>query len=226
MHEERHGPSAEAFHDPVVKEDPSRWGPHEREHATTTSSTTATKSRTTTMSGINAEPPVRRPTVSIGATFLGWVVAAFFTFVFSAIALALMGAEAIDGTVALGTLAWSTLLGYLVASFLAYVIGGYTAGRISLWNGVSHGLGTVAWAVLFAIAGILAGTYLSNVFDLAIRVDLANVTTYAVLAIVLALLAMLAGAALGGRLGERYHAVSPRAIWRGRTVGRRRGRPF
>lgn len=165
---------------------------------------------------VDAEPPVDRPRFSLAATFLGWAVAAFFTIVFSAIALALTGAnEAQDGTLDLSNLAIVSLIGYLVASFLAYLIGGYAAGRISLWNGVWHGLGTVVWAVLFAVGAVLAGLYAADLFDIGARLDLADLTGPGLLAIGLSLLAMLAGAALGGRLGERYHE-------RADTVGRRR----
>lgn len=158
--------------------------------------------------GTTSEPPVERRRFSLGATFLGWAVAAFFTIVFSALALALTGAAA--GTGALetaGDLGWPALIGYLVATFLAFLIGGYAAGRIALWDGVKHGLGTVAWSVLFALLGALAGTALADYFDVTqyVPFDFGNVTTQLVVGTILTLLAQLAGAALGGRMGERYH---------------------
>ncbi|HET6405369.1 MAG TPA: hypothetical protein VFH78_12045 [Candidatus Thermoplasmatota archaeon] len=175
---------------------------------------------------VDAEPPVDRPRFSIGATFLGWSVAAFFTLVFSAIALGVAGGGAAsDGVIDFQSLALASLVGYLIAAFLAYLIGGYAAGRISLWNGVWHGLGTVAWAVLFAVVAVVAGTYLADAANLGVRFDLSGITGYGLLAIGLSLLAMLAGAALGGRLGERYHAARGHARTHGRRVGRHRVRP-
>lgn len=182
--------------------------------------------------GVETEAPVDRPRFSLGATFLGWAVAAFFTVVFSAIALGVLGgAQVQDGTIDVGSFAVTTLIGYLVAAFLAYLIGGYAAGRISLWNGTWHGLGTVAWAVAFAAIAVAATTYFADVFDLgalAPNVDLSGLTGAGILAIALSLLAMLAGAALGGRLGERYHEVGDARAWHGREARghRRRGRPL
>jgi len=178
---------------------------------------------------VDAEAPVDRPTFSVAATFLGWAVAAFFTVIFAAVAITLAGGTDIqDGAIDLGGLAVASLIGYLIASFLAYLVGGYTAGRISLWNGTWHGLGTVVWAVLFAVLGVLAGVYLADTFDFGMRVDVSGGLTGAgILAIGLSLLAMLAGAALGGRLGERYHETTRRASVRERELrGTRRGRPL
>lgn len=157
----------------------------------------------------SAEPPVEHRRFSIGATFLGWAVAAFFTIVFSAIALALTGAAAAgtDVVEAAGDLGWPSLVGYLVATFLAFLIGGYAAGRIALWDGVKHGLGTVAWSVVFALLGALAGTALADYFDVTqyVPFDFGNVTTQVVIGSILTLIVQLLGAALGGRMGERYH---------------------
>lgn len=159
----------------------------------------------------SSEPPVERRRFSLGATFLGWAVAAFFTIVFSAIVLAITGATAAQtGANAPGevqALGWGSLIGYLIATFLAFVIGGYAAGRIALWDGVKHGLLTVAWAVLFGILAAVGGTALADSFNVAqyIPFDFTNMTTELVVGVILTLIVQLAGAALGGRLGERYH---------------------
>ncbi|HUR69106.1 MAG TPA: hypothetical protein VM370_07650 [Candidatus Thermoplasmatota archaeon] len=180
-----------------------------------------------------AEPDGHRR-FSLGATFLGWSVAAFFTVVFLAIAGAVFGTSLVQtGTesVDLGALAIGTLIAYLVCTFAAYVIGGYAAGRIALWDGVKHGLGTVAWAVLFAIVAVVAGSYLganAGLNTANVPTDMSALTGYAIMAIALTLLAMLAGAALGGAWGERYHmrahGMEPRR--RRVTRTRTRGRPF
>ncbi|HVM46020.1 MAG TPA: hypothetical protein VM582_08810, partial [Candidatus Thermoplasmatota archaeon] len=178
---------------------------------------------------VAAEPPVGRRRFSIGATFLGWSVAAFFTIVFSVIVLAALGgAEARDGVMDLENFALGNFIGYLVAAFLAYLIGGYAAGRIALWNGVGHGLGTVAWAVLFAALALLAGAYAADALNVAMPAGVAGfdataLSGVAIGAILLSLLAMLLGAALGGRLGERYHVARGHHGWRRREA---RGRPL
>lgn len=159
------------------------------------------------------------PRFSLGATFLGWSVASFFTLVFVGIAAAILGGivaqdvAAGDDAVTTGevnTYGIGALVGVLIAVFLAYLIGGYAAGRISLWNGAMHGALTVAWAVLLGILAFIAGAtlnaQLANYFTLGIdpaAMDLA--TTGGIVLLVLSLLAALLGGALGGKLGERYH---------------------
>lgn len=182
----------------------------------------------------HAEPPVERRRFSLGATFLGWAVAAFFTLVFSTIGLSLVGGSAFNDD---GQLSFSdangiligSLVAYLIAAFLAYLIGGYAAGRIALWDGVKHGLGTVGWAILFALLAVIAGTYLAdtlNVQNYLAGFDFGDLTGETVLAIVLSLAAMLGGAALGGKLGERYHDRVHGIDRRTHRAGRIRGRPL
>lgn len=212
---ERDAPPSEAFHDAVATEDPARWGPPRD-----------ARPAGAVVAAVDSEPPVGRPRFSLGATFLGWAVAAFFTIVFTAVALALTGtSELRDGTISVADLAITGLIGYLVAAFLANVIGGYAAGRIALWNGVWHGLGTVAWAVLFALVAVLASLYATDALNIGTTLDLSEITTAGLLAIGLSLLAMIAGAALGGRLGERYHERAD-AVGRRREVRGHRGRPL
>lgn len=215
---ERHHPSSQTIHDAVADEDPSRWGLRRRGGASSSTygsspvaSTTAPARRIASSPPV-AEPPARRPVFSIGATFLGWAVAAFFTIVLGAVGAAFLGgAEVLDGSATLGALATAGFIGYLVASFLAYLVGGYAAGRISLWHGVWHGLGTVAWALIFGALGVLAGTFFAGELGIAPRLQLNGLTVAGIAALALSLLAMMAGAALGGRFGERYHEPSQRA---------------
>lgn len=179
------------------------------------------------------EPPVGRRRFSLGATFLGWAVATFFTFIaFTIVAGALGiagGQEAVAGGLESGEIAnVATLagIGALVATFVAFLIGGYAAGRIALWDGVPHGLGIVAWTVLFALVGFAVGTfYGADIVALTgFELDLAGLTGPTIVGLVLTLVAMLAGAALGGRIGERYHervhGLDPRrsSERRGRSV--------
>jgi hypothetical protein len=180
--------------------------------------------------GVRAEAPVERRRFSLGATFLGWSVAAFFTLVFSAIVVALTGGQAfttLDSAAGMAQLLTASFLGYLAATFLAYLIGGYAAGRIALWDGVKHGLGIVVWSILFAILAIVAGTAIADQLNLGagLPIDPAALTGAAIAAIALTLLVQLLGAAFGGRLGERYH---DRVHGIDRRAGRRslRGRRY
>lgn len=173
---------------------------------------------------------------SLGATFLGWAVASFFTLLFTAIVIGIVGgATAGDGTFGLGdenvtNVAIGALVGLLIAVFLAYLIGGYNAGRISRWDGGKHGAAIVGWTILFAILAAIVtyagmttfnlGAYLAPVgLDFA---DPATLTTYGILVLVLVLAAMIGGGYLGGKLGERTYeremAPARRRAVRGRPL--------
>lgn len=164
---------------------------------------------------------------SLGATFLGWSVAAFFTLVFTVVTVAFLGTRVAGSPIDLSGVALGALAGYLVATFAAYIIGGYAAGRIALWDGVKHGMLTVFWAVLFAAVAVALGTTLSAQFDMSayIPVDFSTLTTGSIIAVVLTLVAMLAGSGLGGMIGERYHA-RVHGTDQPRRSSRMRGRPL
>lgn len=218
----RGSPTPDAFKEAVASEDPSGWGAARVDARP--ASVVAPTARAAPAA--RAQPPVGAPRFSLGATFLGWAVAAFFTLVLSAVTLALTGVgQAQDGRVDLSGLAVTGLIAYLVAAFLAYLVGGYAAGRISLWNGVWHGLGTVAWAVVFAALAIVASVYAAGLVDLGVTIDLASLRGTGLLAALLSLVAMMAGAALGGRLGERYHELKG-AHARREHARSHRGRPL
>lgn len=174
-----------------------------------------------------------RPKFSIGATFLGWCVASFLTLVFLAVVAAAVGSvvapEATTGNI--GALDFQNVgiaagIGSLLAIFLAYLVGGYAAGRIAHWDGAKHGAVVPLWSILLGIVVAIAGaTVLQNYAYLNPfpGLDFGNLTGGAILGIVLGLVAMFLGAILGGRLGERSdeHYVGYPVVHR-----RVRGRPL
>lgn len=176
-----------------------------------------------------AEPPVADRRFSIGATILGWAVASFFTFVFFALAAALLGGAAGVGDRvvprnASGLLNW-TAASFFVTMFLGYLIGGYAAGRIALWDGAKHGALIVVWPILLGILGAVAGFLMADQIRAFLPAGLSagELTAGALLTGLFSLAAMLLGGALGGRMGERYHRAETRA-YRRRTTSR--GRPL
>lgn len=221
-------PGPEPFHHAALRTDASTWG--RPEEAAIPPVPTGGAEPVLSDRGVRAyaEPPVARRRFSLGATFLGWSVAAFFTIVFSGAAAIALGAPlfAMADLDAQGLASWA-FAAYLVASFLAYVIGGYAAGRIALWDGVRHGLGTVAWAVLFALLALFVGATLVEDLSLApsFPIDARALGATMLVGVVLVLAAMLGGSALGGMWGQRYHdrvhGIEPR-----RRLARTRGRPL
>jgi hypothetical protein len=148
--------------------------------------------------------------------FIGWAVAIFFTLLFAGITAAIVGGVGyqVDAPVS-GSDATSQklgiggLIGGLVALFLGYLVGGYTAGRMARFDGVKNGIGVVLWTVVMAIVLGVLGTVLGNRFDLTQRlrldIDRQTLTTAGVISLAVTLLVMLAGAVLGGKLGAGYH---------------------
>ncbi len=118
-------------------------------------------------------------------------------------------------------------LGALIAAgvviFLAFVIGGWSAGRMSRYNGALNGSMVAVWfvvlMVILAILGVVAGdTY--NLFD-NLRVAEASlpnwfstddVTTGALVSSVAFAGVMIIGAILGGIWGTRLHRKADRTI--------------
>lgn len=103
------------------------------------------------------------------------------------------------------------LVGGLVTLFVAFVVGGWAAARIARYDGVRNGVVTAVWAiVLAALLSALAAT-LGDKYDVLRNVDLPQffsrdaLTAGAIVSGVLAAAAMLAGGAVGGRWGERFH---------------------
>lgn len=179
-----------------------------------------------------------RPRFSLGATFFGWACATFFSLVFiTLLAIALSGQAMADGTLGtndVGSLGVVGIVGVLLAAFVAYLLGGYVAGRMAAWRGALHGGLTVAWALLATALLVGLGAYAGNAFGLFGAIpawlDLSALTTGTILFLVGHLVAMLAGGILGGQLGERYFGRhfngDDRAVSRRRLGSTRRGRPL
>ena len=101
----------------------------------------------------------------------------------------------------------------LVIIFLAYVAGGYVAGRMARFNGVRQGVGVWLWAliiaVVVAILGAVAGTQFNlfanlNTFP-RIPINEGDLTTAGVITAIAVAVVALIGAILGGLAGMRYH---------------------
>ncbi|HWH09033.1 MAG TPA: hypothetical protein VNX21_07515 [Candidatus Thermoplasmatota archaeon] len=190
--------------------------------------------------GTTIEERVDRPVgarpFSIAAGFFGWAVASFFTLVLATLVLALLGAAAYDATGGGATgvtadtfnsLTTSGLVGLLVALFLAYLLGGYAAGRIGLWHGVGHGVAVVAWTVLFTILTIALGAWLGDAvagLNLVPAIDWGDLAGPTLVGILLSLAAMLGGAILGAKLGTRPYGIDDAN--EGRRARAWRGRPL
>lgn len=155
-----------------------------------------------------------------GADFLGFAVAIFFMIIFLGIVGAIIGAVGfqlhapvpkIGGNISGQTqnLGIGALVGSLIAVFLAYLLGGYAAGRMARFAGALNGFGVWIWTIVVAIILGIAGTIFGNAFNVASQIHLnvsrATLTTAGLISLAVTLLVMLIAAVLGGMLGERYH---------------------
>lgn len=160
-----------------------------------------------------------------GADFIGFAVALFFTMVFFGIVGAIVGTVGyqmgapvpkIGGPITATTqnLGLAGLIGGLIAIFLAYLIGGYTAGRMVRFSGVQNGVAVVIWTVIVAIILGILGAALGSRFNVGSQVNLhintTTLTAAGVISLLVTLLVMLLGAALGGHLGANYHRAIDR----------------
>jgi len=103
--------------------------------------------------------------------------------------------------------------------FIAYLFGGYVAGRMARRAGILHG------ALVFVVSlvvGAVAGAVVSSVADsseieqnlrsIGVPTTMDQVTEVAVAGVILSLVAVLLGSLLGGALGERWHTKLARRV--------------
>ena len=101
----------------------------------------------------------------------------------------------------------------LVIIFVAYLAGGYVAGRMARFNGARQGVGVWLWALIIAIVvavlGLVAGTQFNLLANLntfpRIPINEGTLTTAGVLTAIAVAIVALIGAVLGGLAGMRFH---------------------
>ena len=106
----------------------------------------------------------------------------------------------------------------LVVLFLAYLAGGYVAGRMARFDGAKQGIAVWVIGLLVLIALAALGAVLGAEYNVLSQLNLPSIplsgdtlTTAGIIAGIAALLVTLLGAVLGGKIGERYHRKVDRA---------------
>ena len=167
--------------------------------------------------------------VKWGAAFFGWLSANGLAVVLIAllsaagVAIGLTnGVDTADEAAAQAdTLGIAGGIAILVVLFLAYLAGGYVAGRMARFDGVRQGL--AVWVIglvvvlLLALAGVVLGGQYNVLEQLnlpRIPVDEGTLTTGAVIALAAVVVLTLLAAMGGGKAGERYHWKIDRLAYR------------
>lgn len=170
--------------------------------------------------------------MKLGSAFFGWLAATGLTVILvAALAAVGVGVGAVGQDLPAGPEQTQTvgLVGaivLLVILFLAYLAGGYVAGRMARFSGAKQGLAVWLWGVVMAalIAGVAA--IVGSQYDILGSLNLPRVqigeqtdTLATVIGIAVAAAVALVGAILGGLAGMRFHRRVDRTDVLDRSAG-------
>jgi hypothetical protein len=174
---------------------------------------------------IVAQQKERYGGVKLGSAFFGWLTATGVTVILIALLVAAGAAVQVatgtdPGSVAdqagsadAATVGLAGGIALLVVVFIAYYCGGYVAGRMARFNGITQGFAVWLWAILIAVVVAVLGAVAGSKYNILanlnsfprIPVDEGDVTTGGVIALLALAAASLAGALVGGLAGMHFH---------------------
>lgn len=111
-------------------------------------------------------------------------------------------------------LAWAGVVAAAVVVFVAFVCGGWAAGRGARYDGGVNGLAAALWMLLLVAIFAALGAWVGSEYNALQMAGLPDwfsqfrrdaMTTIGVVGGILAIVAMFVGGYLGGKLGEMYH---------------------
>jgi MFS family permease len=161
-----------------------------------------------------------------GAAFFGWLsangLAVILVALLSAAGVAIGLTQGVpstqEATQQADTIGIVGIIVLLVVLFLAYLAGGYVAGRMARFDGARQGIAVWVIGLVVVLALALAGLVFGSQYNVLqqlnlprIPIDEGTATTGGIIALVAVLVATLVGAILGGKLGDRFHRKVDRA---------------
>jgi hypothetical protein len=157
-----------------------------------------------------------------GASFFGWLVAVGVAALLTSLLAAAGAAIGLTESDVTGGNAEEISLGggiaLVVVLMLAYLAGGYVAGRMSRFDGARQGVGTWVIGLIVTIGLAVAAIILGDEYNVLERLNLPSLpvgdqtlATGGLIALAAILVGTLLAAMFGGKLGERYHKRVDRA---------------
>src|SRR3712207_2205748 len=155
-----------------------------------------------------------------GAAFFGWLsangLAVLLVALLSAAGVALGLTQGVDSATEAAaqaeTIGLTGAIALLVVLFLAYLAGGYVAGRMARFDGPRQGLAVWLIGLLVIVVLSVAGFLLGREYNVLealnlprIPIDEGTATTAGIVTLLAMAVVTLVGAVVGGRLGTRYH---------------------
>jgi hypothetical protein len=159
--------------------------------------------------------------VKFGSAFFGWLAAFGAVVLLSAIVGAVGAAIGIETGTTVEEVADAAsdnpdtvgIVGAIaigIALFVAYLAGGYVAGRMARFSGAAQGFAVWLWGIVIAIVVALLSLAAGSRWDILSALDgfprfPMDATLTGIITAVVAAIITLGGAILGGILGMRYH---------------------
>lgn len=159
--------------------------------------------------------------IKFGSAFFGWLAAFGAVVLLTAVVGAIGAAIGVETGTSVAEAANAAsddpqtfgLIGAIsvaVALFLAYLAGGYVAGRMARFSGALQGLAVWLWGILIAIVVAVLTMLAGARWDLLATVDSfpripMDASATGIVTAIVAAVVTLGGAILGGILGMRYH---------------------
>jgi len=176
--------------------------------------------RRRTSRAVVAEQRNRFGGMKFGACFFGWLTATgtavILTALLTAIGAGVGLARHLETNQALANAQTVGLVGGIVLLaiiLIAYLAGGYVAGRMARFNGLKQGVGVWLWAIIIAVVvavlSLIAGAQFNVLGSLTgfpqLPVNEDQMTTGSIILAILVVVVALVGAILGGLTGMRFH---------------------
>jgi hypothetical protein len=158
----------------------------------------------------------------VGAQLVGMLTAVALTVLLAGLVAAAAGSIAFETGIdeSLDATADEVSIGSVIAGIVvlavAFLIGGWAAGRMSRYDGGRNGLMTAVWFLVLGAVLAALGMWAGDEYNVAARVEFLpnwfgnwfegeDVTTGAIVSGVAAIVVILLAGFLGGKLGERFH---------------------